>query len=269
MKTTSTLLVVAILILAPALLLRGTAAAEPPTTDGPFLELIHPQSDDQGHYVRLPQPTRATVFGLIAPADRVSAVAVNGRKARLFRADMPPFHTSEETPSVEFRVTLEVRPETTLNVVIEADGAAATHVSLKPDTEATMARLRELASGDPNDPRAHCRLGNALKDDDQLQEAIVEFHAVLEMKSECVYTRVELARALLAMGHVDEAIKEFSLATDIDPEEAMPWLNLGLVHARYTRNTDEAARCFGRYLELEPSSSIADKIRRYLDRVSP
>ncbi len=244
------------------------SAAQGTTPDAFLVELIHPQSDDQGHYVRVPHLTRATVFGLAAPADEVAEVSVNGRAARLFPARMLPFGAAADAEAVEFRATIEVRPETTLTVTVRDASGALYHRSLEPDAEATVSRLRQLAAENPDDPRSRCRFGNALKDENRLREAIDEFAAGLERKSDCAYMRVELGRAFLAIGRQEDAIREFALATEIDPQDTMAWLNLGLAHARYTRNTSEAARCFQRYLELEPSSSIADKIRRYLERVS-
>jgi len=239
------------------------------TTDGYSVELIHPQSDDQGHYVSVPHLTRATVFGVVAPEGQVSAVTVNGKKARVFPARMPPFGVAAETAALEFRVTLEIRPTTTVKVVVEGATEVECHWSAEPDTDATTSRLRQLAADNPENPRSRCRLGNALKDQNRLSDAIAEFQEALERKSDCAYMRVELGRALLAVGRPDDAINEFGAATQIDPDDAMAWLNLGLVHARYTRNTEEAVRCFQRYLALEPYGGTADKVQRYLERVAP
>lgn len=269
MQPVRTLSRVAVVALASALLIPATAVGQRPGTNGPYLELIHPQSDDQGHYVRVSHLTRATIFGVVAPAEAVAEVSVNGRKARLFPAQMVPFGAADDADAVEFRATVEIRPETAIKLTVRGTAGATSHRDLEPDTDATVSRLRELVAAHPDDARSHCRLGNALQDENRLQEATEEFRAALERKSDCAYMRIELGRALLALGHPDEAIEQFTMATEIEPEDAMGWLNLGLVHARYTQNTDEAARCFRRYIELEPSSSIADKIRRYLDRVSP
>jgi Flp pilus assembly protein TadD len=263
------LLVAGLIVLLVAMAAPGSSAAQTAKGDGFLVELAHPQSDDQGHYVRVSHLTRATVFGLAAPADKVAEVSVNGRAARLFPARMLPFGATADTEAVEFRATIEVHPETTLTVAIRDASNAVHRRSLEPDAEATVSRLRQLATESPDDPRSHCRLGTALKDGNRLKEAVDEFTAGLERKSDCAYMRVELGRALVAIGRPEDAIREFALATEIDPHDPMAWLNLGLVHARYTRNTSEAVRCFRRYLELEPSSSIADKIRRYLDRTSP
>jgi tetratricopeptide (TPR) repeat protein len=116
----------------------------------------------------------------------------------------------------------------------------------------------------PDAARERCRLGGALRDAGRLEEAVDEFRGSLERNMSCVNTRVSLGIALVGLGRPEEALKEFSLATDTMPDYAMAWLNLGLVHARFTRNSAEAVRCFQRYLELEPDSTIADKVRRYI-----
>ncbi len=250
-------------------LIQNPALAGAPTADGYSVELIHPQSDDQGHYVSVPYLTRTTVFGAVGPGGEVRAVTVNGKKARVFPARMPPFGVAAETPALEFRATLQIRPTSAIEVVVESGTGVESSWSAEANTRATISRLRQLAVDNPDDARGRCRLGNALKDQNRLNEAIAEFREALARRSDCAYMRVELGRALLAVGRPEEAIGEFAMATEIDPDDAMAWLNLGLVHARYTPNTAEAARCFRRYLALEPSSSTADKVRRYLARVSP
>lgn len=247
----------------------NAALAGESTADRYSVELIHPQGDDQGHYVSVSHLIRTTLFGVVAPEGQVSAVTVNGKQARLFPARMPPFGVAAETAALEFRVTLEMRPTTTVKVVVEGGTGVGSSWSAEPNTAATISRLRQLAADSPEDARSRCRLGNALKDEYRLREAIAEFREALERKSDCAYMRVELGRALLAVGRTDEALEEFGIATQVAPDDPMAWLNLGLVHARYTRNTDEAVRCFRRYLALESAGSTADKVRRYLARVSP
>ena len=49
----------------------------------------------------------------LVPEGQGSAVTVNGKKARLLPARRPPFGVAAETPALESRMTLAIRPTTT------------------------------------------------------------------------------------------------------------------------------------------------------------
>jgi len=231
----------------------------------PFqVELTHPQSDDQGHYVGFAQVTNATVFGTVAPAEKVKAMSVNDQTAQLLPGELVPFGAPAGAQCLEFRATVELGPNTKLSLIIHDTEGQTARVTLEPSTSAVTARLRDLVQENPNSARERCRLGGALRDQGKTEEAIAELRESLKDNMSCVSTRVMLGMALVKVGRPEEAVKEFALATESSPDYAMAWLNLGLVHARFTRNTAEAVRCFKRYLELEPESSIADKVRRYV-----
>jgi tetratricopeptide (TPR) repeat protein len=253
------LLPVTVLVLVLLVTAIGVSAAE--TFQ---VELIHPQSDDQGRYVGASQATHATIFGVVSPAEAVKSITVNDRPAQTFAAELLPFGAAAGADSLEFRATVELGPATRLTVLVHGAEGPPTRAVLDPDGPAVVARLRERVKADAKSSRDRCRLGGALRDSGKLEEAVDELRASLSANMSCVSTRVTLGKALLSVGRPEEAVKEFRLATETMPDYAMAWLNLGLVHARFTRNTQEAVRCFRRYLELEPNSSIADKVRRYV-----
>ncbi len=233
--------------------------------EGFQVELVHPQSDDQGRYVAFPQLTNATLFGVVAPAENVKAVTVNDSVAQLFPSELLPFGAPAEARALQFRATVALGPRSKVNVALHGEDGQVTRISLEPASEVVVDRLRELAKEQPDSARARCRLGGALRDSGRLEEAVDEFRGSLQQNMSCVNTRVSLGIALVGLGRPEEALKEFGLAAEAVPDYAMAWLNLGLAHARFTRNSAEAVRCFKRYLELEPNSSIADKVRRYIE----
>jgi tetratricopeptide (TPR) repeat protein len=251
-------------VVALAIVLAG-CVVQVGAADAFQLELVHPQSDDAGHYVGFAQVTNATIFGTVAPAEDVKAILVNDRAAQLFPGELTPFGASDGAKSLEFRATVELEPKSKINITVHGVDGETAHVTLEPNADAVVGRLRELVKQHPDSARDRCRLGGALRDSGKLEEAIAEFRESLGQNMSCVSTRVSLGLALVQIGRPEDALKEFSLAADTVPDFAMAWLNLGLVHARFTRNTAEAVRCFKRYLELEPNSSIADKVRRYIE----
>jgi tetratricopeptide (TPR) repeat protein len=229
------------------------------------LELVHPQSDDQGHYVNPTRSIRLTVFGLVSPRNGIRNIAVNGKQAALFHGRFEPWGASADEHALEFRASVRVRPTTELTISIEDGTGAATRFVLQPDAEAATARLRELVSEEPENARAHDRLGNALRDRGLIEDAVSEYRKAIELDPDSVDPRVHLSRALFARQEREQAMSELEKAVEVDPDSPMAWVDLGLAHIKVTGNIEEALRCFRRYLELEPSGSTADKIRRYVE----
>jgi len=229
------------------------------------VELTHPQSDDQGHYVGASYWIRVTVFGLLSHDDGIRTVTVNGKEATLFHGRYQPWGQTADDHALEFRASVRLRPTTKLVISAQGGSGETTRVVFQADADATIARLRRLVAEGSGNARAHDRLGNALTDRGMVDEGIDEFRKALELDPESVESRVQLSKALLARHEREQAMSELRKAVEIDPNSAMAWVHLGLAHLKLTGNTQEALRCFRRYLELEPSSTTADKIRRYVE----
>lgn len=229
------------------------------------LELVHPQSDDQGHYVSPARSVRVTVFGLVSPRNGIRTVAVNGKQAALFHGRYRPWGDSADEHALEFRASVRLRPTTVLTISIEDGSGAATRVAFEPDADAAIGRLRELVAQQPENARAHDRLGNGLRDRNLIEDAVAEYRRAIELDPDSVDPRVHLSKALFARHEREQAMSELEKAVEVDPNSAMAWVDLGLAHIKVTGNVEEALRCFRRYLELEPSGSTADKIRRYIE----
>jgi len=165
---------------------------------------------------------------------------------------------------VECRANLMLKGERNVRVRVQSADGRTTKTQFVGDTAAATARIRELASQSPGDTRMMCRLGSCLRDQGKTEEAITEFRGMLKDGQACANTRVTLGKALVSMGLPEEGMQEFELATTTSPDYAMGWLELGLVQARLMRNPAGAVECFRKYLALEPNSSIADKVARYI-----
>lgn len=78
-----------------------------------------------------------------------------------------------------------------------------------------------------------------------------------------------LGRALKRLGKIDEAKAEFRKATEVGPDYADGFYELGAMQES-SRNWVDAARCFGRFLQLKPDASerqtITDRIQYCLSQ---
>jgi len=86
--------------------------------------------------------------------------------------------------------------------------------------------LRDVLREDPSS-RQFYQLGEMLRREGGLEEAVAVFRAGLEHHPRYVAAWVSLGRALTALGRHDDAMAAFSRALEIDPENAVAARNLG------------------------------------------
>ena len=89
------------------------------------------------------------------------------------------------------------------------------------------ALFRHMLSLTPRQPALHVGLGNALADQDRLDEAIRHFMQALRLEPHGSVPRNNLAAALAKQGKTAAAIKHYRLALRLDPNSAQTHYNLG------------------------------------------
>ena len=103
----------------------------------------------------------------------------------------------------------------------------------------------------PQKVRPHNNLGNALKRQGKIEEAIEHFNRALQINPGYAKAHNNLGTALAKQGKTDEAIKHFGLALYIDPNYAAAHSNIGV--ALSSRNEFEKAIVhFQTALRLKP-----------------
>jgi len=78
-----------------------------------------------------------------------------------------------------------------------------------------------------------------------------------------------LGRVLWAQGgaqNAQRALDEYAAAVQLDPNQAAPWREIGVVFYE-VRDVNRAAQAFERYLQLAPDAPEAPKIRTFLNAV--
>jgi len=191
-----------------------------PVSRGPFVELLHPASDDSGHYDPPPERRRVRVYGVVASAEKVARVSVNGQSAWLAPAKHAPFGASPEAPALEFRAYVAIAPGADLEVIIESETGEVSRVCLAPDSEAVEARIKALAAEPSASAVPHLRLANLLHSQAKFEQAIPEYQRAIELNPQSAEAHCQLAHLLLRMGAGQEALAEAQRATEIDPQYA-------------------------------------------------
>ena len=103
---------------------------------------------------------------------------------------------------------------------------------------------------------AHGRLGDALRDEGRVDDAINHYQEALKIKPGAAEFRNNLGTALQQEGKVDEAIAQYQEALQIKPNEAEMRYNLGNALLQKGR-VDEAAADYQKALQIKPDYAEA------------
>jgi tetratricopeptide (TPR) repeat protein len=135
--------------------------------------------------------------------------------------------------------------------------------------------LRELLTLEPDNAEAWYRLGNVLKDLNQLTDALDSYQRAIEFRPRYGAAYCNRGVVLLSLGRADEALDGLRQAIEIDPHDAIAHYNLGLTH-HMLNQSDAALESYGRAIELKPTFSephfgrarLCEESGRWLDALS-
>ncbi len=122
--------------------------------------------------------------------------------------------------------------------------------------QSKIALWSDVAQKSPENFRAHFNLGNALRDQGRLAEAIKSYFKTLSIRPEWDKAHVNLGIALRRAGRIDEAIRHFSERLRIRPRNPEMRCNLG-VALMQRGELKEAAHHFSEALRIKPDFAEA------------
>jgi len=235
-KTGAALLAVA---LAMAMFMSACPARTQADEPGPWVELTCPQSDDQGHYCRLKVKLRLDVEGLVAAPGEVSSVAVNDKQARPLFTGLKPFGAPDDIEAIAFKALVWLEPETEVSVVVTlADGTQHTSTFV-PDTETTIARLRELLVQTPRNPQALLRMNCS---QDPREDKLARAQAALDINPDLAEAHGQLGLLVWAQYDREPAIAEYREAVRLAPGYAQAHFELGMELSMQGMTDDDEAK---------------------------
>jgi tetratricopeptide (TPR) repeat protein len=148
--------------------------------------------------------------------------------------------------------------------IVALAGVARQQVDVWRDTE-TLFSHAIAVTGDNH--VAHHRLGTALLNADRLEDALVHYEALIEIRPSVVQPRFEIANALDRAGRLDEAIAHYQQGVAVAPEftRGHGFLGLALVRAgRFDEAIDPLENGIARYAA---SDSLQAGLARAYTRV--
>jgi tetratricopeptide (TPR) repeat protein len=121
------------------------------------------------------------------------------------------------------------------------------------NTRALFGHALEVTSGNYI---AHNGLGDALRSEGRVREALAQYEAALRLRPWYEPTHVHLSQALLADGHPEAAIREAERALALNPGDPDAYVNLGAALLRLDRFPD-AESAYRRAISLDPGDPVA------------
>ena len=117
--------------------------------------------------------------------------------------------------------------------------------------EEAIGAFNKALSIKPDFTEAYNNLGNALKEQGRLDEAIEAFNKALSIKPDHDEGYNNMGIALQEQGKLDEAIEAFNKALSIKPDYAEGYNNMGIALKEQGR-LDEAIEAFNKALSIKP-----------------
>jgi hypothetical protein len=211
-------------------------AAQTPAAQTPYAEFTYPQSDDQGHYVGLPQTGEVTLSGIVAAPSPPTGVVVNGVTVQPYLVqDVAPFGAPAGYSIYGFDVPTTITPTTLLTVALQALGVTTPAVTYAPNSAATYARLLALAAAAPQVPQAQYRLANVLLAQRNYNGALAAYRRSLALQPQYVWGYDGLGHTYVLMQRPADAVIQFKKAKKLRPKWAYPYYRLAEVYTSQKR----------------------------------
>lgn len=115
--------------------------------------------------------------------------------------------------------------------------------------EPTLRQLQQT----PNDPALLAKIGNTYYDAKEYPKAIDYYKRSLEIKSDNVNVRTDMATAIWYAGDADGALKEFERSLRYQPNHGHTLFNIGIVKWQGKNDIQGALASWNKLLELNPN----------------
>ncbi len=124
-----------------------------------------------------------------------------------------------------------------------------------------MAAYHSALALKPDFAKAHSNLGNGLRDQGKLEEAVVAYHAALALKPDFAEAHSNLGNALRNQDKLEEAVAVYRRALELKPDFAKAHSNLIFTMNYDARYTPEEIFAESRDWDARHAASRAERIR--------
>ena len=125
--------------------------------------------------------------------------------------------------------------------------------------------LKTVAERETSNARPRVELGNLYFDAERYDDAIKWYSAAMKIAPNDVNVSTDLGVCYYYANQADKALEQFAHSLTIDPKHAKTLLNLGIVKAFGKQDLDGAVQVWRQVMAVAPNSPEASAAKRALD----
>jgi len=131
--------------------------------------------------------------------------------------------------------------------------------------EQKVTAFKSVADREPKNAAPRIQLGNLYFDAERYDDAIKWYSEALKINPDDVNVSTDLGVCYYYINQPDKALTQFDASLKLDPKHAKTILNVGIVKAFGKQDLDGATQAWQRVIELAPDSREGQAARRALD----
>ncbi|HEX7792767.1 MAG TPA: tetratricopeptide repeat protein [Vicinamibacterales bacterium] len=131
--------------------------------------------------------------------------------------------------------------------------------------ESKVTAFKTMAEREPSNPKPRVELANLYFDSEKYDEAIKWYSDALKLVPNDVNVSTDLGVSYYYTNQADKALEQFSHSLQIDPKHAKTLLNVGVVKAFGKQDLAGAEEAWQKVVQLAPDSPEAQAAKRALD----
>jgi protein O-mannosyl-transferase len=128
--------------------------------------------------------------------------------------------------------------------------------------------FKSVAEREPSNAAPRVQLGNLYFDAERYDEAIKWYSEALKLSPNDVNVSTDLGVCYYYLNQPDKALEQFDKSLKLDPKHAKTLLNLGIVKAFGKQDLDGASQAWQQVIKLAPDSPEGQAAKRALDSLT-
>jgi tetratricopeptide (TPR) repeat protein len=144
-----------------------------------------------------------------------------------------------------------------------AGGAGAPAAAILDENKVTA--FRSIAEREPSNPKPRVELANLYFDAERYDDAIKWYSDALKLSPDDVNVSTDLGISYFYLNQPDKALDQLATSLKIDPKHTKTLLNVGIVRAYGKQDLTGAEQAWNQVVQIAPDSAEGQQAKRALD----